>query len=49
MDKNKTAAPAGFKGPGPMGGTRFGGTPQKPKNFKKTMKKIVGYLRPFWG
>ncbi len=49
MDKKKTTAPVGLRGSGPMGGVRMGGTPQKPKNFKKTMKKIIGYLRPFWG
>ncbi len=49
MEKKQTA-PVGFRGgPGPMGGMRGGGTPQKPKNFKKTMKKIFSYLRPFWG
>lgn len=35
-----------FRGGGPMG---VGGTPDKPKHFKKTMIKVVGYLRPYWG
>lgn len=36
-----------FRGGGPM---RFGGgTPDKPKHFKKTMIKVLGYLKPFWG
>ncbi|MFA6552890.1 MAG: ABC transporter ATP-binding protein [Patescibacteria group bacterium] len=30
---------------GPMG---MMGVPQKPKNFKKTMKQLWGYLKPFW-
>lgn len=30
-------------------GMRPGGTPQKAKNLKKTLKLIVGYLKPFWG
>jgi ATP-binding cassette subfamily B protein len=34
-----------FRGGGPM---RAGGTPDKPKHFKKTMIKVLGYLRPFW-
>lgn len=35
-----------FRGGGPM---RAGGTPEKPKHFKKTMIRIFGYLRPYWG
>ena len=45
MDNKKP--PVAFRG-GPMGGMR-GGTPQKAKHFKKTMAKIIGYLRPYWG
>ena len=33
---------------GPMG-MRMGGTPEKAKNFKKTMITILGYMRPYWG
>jgi ATP-binding cassette subfamily B protein len=35
-----------FRGGGPM---RRGGTPEKPKHFKKTMIRVIGYLRPYWG
>jgi len=45
MEKKRPAA--GFGG-GPPGMSR-GGTPEKAKNFKKTMKTIIGYLRPYWG
>ena len=45
MDNKKP--PVAFRG-GPMGGMG-GGTTQKAKNFKKTMVKIIGYLRPYWG
>jgi len=55
MDNNKNEQPkpvarppmGGFRG-GPMG-MRPGGTPQKAKHFKKTMARIFGYLRPYWG
>lgn len=30
-------------------GMRMGGTPEKPKHFKKTMITILGYMRPYWG
>lgn len=49
MDKKQLTRPAvGFKGghPGGMGG---GGPAEKPKNFKKSMITILGYLRPYWG
>ncbi len=46
MEKKRSSAPApmmGFRGPG------MGGAPvQKAKNFKKTIKTIMGYLRPYW-
>lgn len=35
-----------FRGGGPI---RMGGKPDKPKHFKKTMIKVLGYLRPYWG
>jgi len=35
-----------FRGGGPM---RMGGPTEKAKNFKKTMIKILAYLRPYWG
>ncbi len=44
MEKKQPVS-GGFRGP--MGGMR-GGTPEKPKNFKKTMKTILVYLRPYW-
>ena len=43
--QNKKPMAGGFGG-GPMG---MGGTPEKAKDFKKTMIKILGYLRPYWG
>jgi len=47
MDKKQQPAPVmGFRG-GPMG-MRGGGTPQKAKNLKKTLIRILGYLRPYW-
>jgi ATP-binding cassette subfamily B multidrug efflux pump len=33
------------RGPGPMGMMMPG---QKPKNFRRTMKQLLSYLRPFW-
>jgi ATP-binding cassette subfamily B protein len=49
MEKDKRQQPAGgFRGP--MGGGMMrGGTPQKAKNLKKTLIKILKYLRPYWG
>lgn len=38
------AGPMG-RGPGPMGMMMPG---QKPKNFRRTMKQLLTYLRPFW-
>lgn len=35
-----------FGGHGPMGGSM--GVVEKPKNFKRTMKNLIKYLRPFW-
>lgn len=35
-----------FRGGGPM---RVGGTPDKPKHFKKTMIRVFGYMKPYWG
>lgn len=47
MDNKKKPAPVlPFRG-GPPG--MGGGVHEKPKNFKKTIKRIVGYLRPYWG
>ena len=37
---------ARFRG-GPMG-MGGGGTPQKAKHLKKTLIRILGYLRPYW-
>jgi ATP-binding cassette subfamily B protein len=47
-DNNKvTAAPKPAPGRGgPMGGGMMPG--EKPKNFKATMKKLLGYVRPYW-
>lgn len=43
---------AGHGGRGPMGGGfggmgGFGMPPQKPKNFKATLRRLAGYLRPY--
>jgi ATP-binding cassette subfamily B protein len=50
MEDKKTATQqrpiGGFRGP--MGGPVRGGTPPKAKNFKKTMARIAGYLKPYW-
>lgn len=45
MDRKKPTA--GLRG-GSMG-SRMGGSPEKAKHFKKTMMKILGYMRPYWG
>ena len=43
----KSSLQAGPKGPGGPG--RGGMSPvEKPKNFSKTMKKLVSHLQPFW-
>lgn len=46
MESKKSSQKARFGGPPGMGMSR--GTPEKPKHFKKTMGKIIGYLRPYW-
>jgi len=33
---------------GPMGGPRMGGTPEKAKDLKKTLKNIFAYVKPYW-
>ena len=43
--QNKKPMAGGFGG-GPMG---MGGTPEKAKDFKKTMIRVLSYLRPYWG
>jgi len=45
MESKKPVAVGPMRG-GPMS---MGGTVQKPKHFKKTMKRILGYMRPYWG
>lgn len=51
-DKTETKKPTTIRpmgGRGPMGGMGGGrGLVEKPKSFWKTMKRLVGYLRPFW-
>jgi len=54
MKNDKTQLDTGIKqvkNPMPMGpGSRPGmGLVEKPKNFSVTMKKLVVYLKPFWG
>ena len=44
--EEKKAPVIAFRSGGPM---RAGGTPDKPKHFKQTMIKVLGYLRPYWG
>ncbi len=49
MSENKFSAPP-RRGPrGPMGGPMgpMGAMGEKPKNFKKTMGKLIGYLKPY--
>ncbi len=36
----------GRRGGGPMGGHGFGMPAEKPKNFRKTFSRLVGYLKP---
>ncbi len=48
MDKNKPAQGQKGRLGGPMGMGGMRGTPEKPRHFKKTMKKVIGYLRPYW-
>lgn len=47
MATDKKQSAKNFRSGGPMG--MIGGTPEKPKHFKKTMLKIFEYLRPYWG
>jgi len=44
-DKKKTTQSSGF-GHGPMGRGMVG-MAEKPKNFKKTMRKLIAYLKPY--
>ncbi len=46
MENRKPSQKARFGGPPGMGMSR--GTSEKPKHFKKTMKKIISYLKPYW-
>lgn len=45
-DEVKKQPVIAFRGGGPI---RIGGTPEKAKHFKKTMAKVLSYLRPYWG
>lgn len=45
-DVNKAKKPAVRMGHGPGMGGRVG---DKPKNFKKTIKTLIAYLKPYWG
>lgn len=50
-DAPKSRPTRAFGGRGPMGGGpghAMGGLVEKPKNFKKTMQKLLAYIRPFW-
>jgi len=47
LEQPKKPPVIAFRGGGPMAG--LGGKVQKPKHFKKTMVKILRYLKPFWG
>lgn len=45
MEKtNKTNPPRRGPGMGPMGG----GAPEKPKNFKASIRKLLAYIKPFY-
>lgn len=48
MSENKSQMPARRRGPmgGPMGPMAMG-MGEKPKNFKKTMSQLMGYLKPY--
>ncbi|MEI6499130.1 MAG: ABC transporter ATP-binding protein [bacterium] len=46
MDE-KNRAPKRPLGGGPMG-HGMGGLVEKPKNFKKTMKQLINFIRPYW-
>jgi ATP-binding cassette subfamily B protein len=46
-NKDKKQPAIAFRG-GPMG-MGGGGKVQKPKHFKKTMIRVLGYLKPYWG
>ena len=41
--------PPGHRGPGFGGPRGFGMPPQKPKDFKGTVKRLTGYLKPYAG
>ena len=47
---NKITAPAGPSHGGPGSGSPMGmiGSGQKAKNFGKTIKNLIKYLKPFW-
>ena len=46
----KSARGPGMHGPGGPGGhgPRGGGMGGKPKDTKKTMRRLLGYMRPYW-
>lgn len=45
-NKEKGVGPMGPGGRGPMRGPMMGGPVQKAKNFKGTLKRLLGYLKP---
>ena len=49
MSENKQTAPKAPRGRGPMGGGPMGGMGkgEKAKNFKGTMKKLLGYMKQY--
>ncbi len=48
MSKNENMKHTSKRGHGPMGGGPMGGMPpEKPKDFKGTMKKLLTYIKPF--
>ncbi len=49
MEKDKKPSQPIMKFRGGPPGMMGGGKAAKPKNFKKTMIRILGYLRPYWG
>ena len=48
MEKNKQSTQPFLRFRGGPPGMMAGGKDAKPKNFKKTMIRILGYLRPYW-
>jgi ATP-binding cassette subfamily B multidrug efflux pump len=46
MGRGPMRGPMGGRGRGPMGGHGMGMPVEKPKDFKKTFRRLMGYLKP---